>query len=774
VSLIHHSLRGSPFLVKESNQGEVKRVEDIRLLEGKGEFVDDAKVPNLAYMGLVRSTYAHAKIVRIDFSKARENPDFIDGITGEDIKDSTAPITVVPGVKETKRKQLAIGKVRYVGEPVAAFLSKTRYSIEDIIESIEVEYNPLAVVTSIEDSKKAEVKLYEDWPDNLFLRMGAKRGDASSAISASRTSVKARIGIKRQSGAPIEPRSYLAIYDKNNDRFDVGASAQRPFGIKNYICAELKVPPEKVHVVVKDVGGGFGTKGAQSYPEPILACIFSKKTGYAVKSTLTRSEEQLEDAAGRDQYCEIEIGCDDDAKITGLRAKLEAGVGVSGTLSISVNRTQSLLPEVYKIPNLEIESYCYVTDKAPLGPVRGAGRPEAAFFTERAVDILARKLSMDPVELRRRNLLKADEFPYDNGADAKYDSGNFHLLLEELEPAVARMRNWRDKINEEQNNLIAGVGICMEIEDTGAQFKESAKISIREEGIVVVATGSSPHGQGIETSFAQLCAKELNVPLMDIRVEYGDTSLLPFGIGTFGSRSMSIGGSAVVEVSRKVKSEIISRAAKLVGLDPGSLQIDDGKIVKIENGSGQSLKTVLMGLGSLVQKSGPIQVYSEFTLKGVPYASGAHACSLTVDRETGKVRIENYVAVDDCGVIINSMIVDGQLHGGIVHGLGGALLEEMVYDEDGQLTTSNFLDYSIPESVDVPRNMNIIHVETPSPLTLNGAKGVGESGTIAAYPCIFNALNDALAQAGVTTELCVSPVSSEEIVNVLKTAVTER
>jgi carbon-monoxide dehydrogenase large subunit len=758
-------------MVENNKFGEVKRVEDVRLLEGKGEFVDDAKVPNVAYMGLVRSTYAHARIVRIDFSKARENPDFIDAIIGDDIKDATGPITVVPGVKETKRRQLAIGKVRFVGEPIAAFASKSRYSVEDIIELVEVEYEPLPVVTSIEDSKKAEVKVFDDWSDNISLKMSAKRGDASSAISSSKTKIKARIGIKRQAGAPIEPRAYLAVYDKDKDRFDVEASAQRPFGIKNHICSELKVSPEKVHVVVKDVGGGFGTKGAQSYPEPILACILARKTGYAIKSTLTRSEAMLEDAAGRDQYCEIEIGCDENAKITGLRARLEANIGVSGTLSVSVNRTQTLLPEVYKIPNVEIESFCYVSNKAPLGPVRGAGRPEAAFFTERAIDILARRLSMDPVELRRKNVLKPEELPYDNGAEAKYDSGNFPLLLEKLGPEIAKMRNWRKETNAgNKDHVVAGVGVCMEIEDTGAQFKESAKISIGEDGLVVVATGSSPHGQGIETSFAQLCAQELNVPLKDVRVEYGDTNQLPFGIGTFGSRSMSIGGSAVVEVARKVKSEIISRAAKLEGLDPGSLVIENGQIVKVESRSGQSLKTILLGLSALVKRSGPIQVYSEFTIKGIPYASGAHACSLSVDKETGKIRIENYVAVDDCGVVINPMIVDGQLHGGIVHGLGGALLEEMVYDEEGQLITTNFLDYAIPESVDIPENFNLIHVETPSPLTLNGAKGVGESGTIAAYPCIFNALNDALAQAGSSTDLCISPVSSEEIVNALKTS----
>ena len=741
-----------------------KRVEDIRLLEGKGNFVDDLKLNKMAFLGIVRSPYAHARIVRIDFSRAKEIPDFVDGITGEDIKDSTAPIFVVPGVRETKRKELAIGKTRYVGEPVAAFVSRTRYSVEDIIEAIDVEYEELTPVISIEDSKKGNVRIYDEWPDNIFFQNGAKKGDVASAILSSKKVIKAKIGIKRQAGVPIEPRAYVASYDKEHDMFTVEATSQRAHGTQNHIATELKVPPGKIHVIVKDVGGGFGTKGAQSYPEPVLACILAKRTGFAIKSVNTRSEDLLESAAGRDQYCDIELACDERGRITGLRATLEANVGVSGSLSISTRNTAQLLPEVYKIPNFEIQGRCYVTNKAPLGPVRGAGRPEAAFFMERAVDIMAKHLSMDPLEFRRQNLILPDEMPFDNGAGAVYDSGNFPLLLEKLGPGYSQMRKWRDEANSSKNNsVVAGVGLCIEVEDTGAQLKESAKITIGKNGKVNVVTGSTPHGQGLETSLAELCARELDLPLEDVSVQYGDTNLIPFGIGTFGSRSISVGGSAVVDASRKIKEEIAKRAAKLAGIESSEVSIENGQIIKTEHSRAQQTKTVLVGLGDLIEKTGTIEVYSEYTLKGLPFASGAHVCALTVDRESGRVKIHKYVAVDDCGIEINSMIVDGQLHGGIVHGIGGSLLEEVVYTEEGQLLTLNFLDYTMPGAPEIPEEIELIHVETPSPITLNGAKGVGESGTIAAYPCVFNALNNALAQAGSNSQLNLAPAFPEQI-----------
>jgi carbon-monoxide dehydrogenase large subunit len=758
--------------MRNGEYGSYRRVEDIRLLEGKGSFVDDLKPSKkLGYLGIVRSPYAHARIIRIDFSRAKKNSDFVEGITGEDIKDCTAPIFAVPGVRETKRRQLAIGKTRYVGEPVAAFVSKTRYSVEDIIEMVDVEYEELTPVMSIEDSKQASVILYEDWPDNILFQNGAKKGDVSSAIASSKNVIKARLGIKRQAGVPIEPRGYIVSYDKEADTFTVEATSQRPHQTQNHISSELQIPPSKVHVKVRDVGGGFGTKGAQSYPEPVLACILARKTGYTVKAVDTRSEDLFESAAGRDQYCDIELACDERGKIFGFRATLEADVGVSGSLSTSTRITALLLPEVYKIPNFEIKASCYVTNKAPLGPVRGAGRPEAAFFMERAIDLMAKHLSMDPIEFRRQSLIQPHEMPFDNGAGAVYDSGNFPLLLEKIEPAYTRIRKWCDAINSsgDYSDTVAGVGLCMEVEDTGAQLKETAKILISAQGKVTLITGSSPHGQGLETTLAELCAKELGVPVEDVTVEYGDTNLIPFSIGTFGSRSMAVGGSAVVDASRKAKEEIVKRTRSLSRAEASEISMENAQIVKSETRgrAGQQTKTVLMNLKELILKTGEIEVYSEFALKSPPFASSAHTCAVTIDKDTGKVKIHEYVAADDCGIEINPMIVEGQLHGGIVHGIGGSLLEEVVYTKEGQLLTTNFLDYTMPSSIDIPNEMEILHIETPSPLTLNGAKGVGESGTIAAYPCIFNALNDALARAGSKSQLNIAPAFPEQILTAL-------
>ncbi|MHB1909237.1 MAG: xanthine dehydrogenase family protein molybdopterin-binding subunit [Nitrososphaerales archaeon] len=742
-----------------------KRVEDYRFLIGKGEFVDDLKSKKTAYLGFVRSPYAHAKILSIDVSEAKKNPDYIDYLTGEDIKETTSPIFANPGARETGRKQLAIGVTRFVGEPVVAFLSKTLYSVEDIAEAIGVEYSPLPVVMTVEDSMKADTKLYEGWSDNVSFRNGARKGNVDQGVS--KNVIKARIGIKRQAGAPIEPRSYVAEYDNESGIFNVKGTMQSAHRLRGYLSAELKIDPSKIHAVVKDVGGGFGTKGAQSYPEPLLACIFAKRTGYVVKATTTRTEDLLETAAGRDQYCDIELSCDDNAKLASLKATLYADVGVSGTLSTSTRNTVGLLPEVYKIPNFDIAAACYLTDKAPLGPVRGAGRPEAAFFMERAIDLLAHRIRIDPLEFRRRNLIEKTDLPFDNGAGATYDSGDYALLLQKLDPYYKEMMRWRDETNKNPS-ITAGVGVCIAVEDTGAMMKESAKVTMESDGNVLVVTGTSPHGQGLETSLAQVCAEELHVPMESVKVTYGDTNLIAFGIGTFGSRSMCTGGSAVIDASRKIKQEIIKRIATLTGAPEQNITIENGEIIEISGGGAQVTAKVLMSLSSLVQKTGVIEAYSEYSLKGMPYASSAHACALTIDKDTGKVRIHRYVAVDDCGTVVNKMIVDGQLHGGIVHGVGGSLLEEIVYNDEGQILTSNFLDYTIPSALDIPDAIELAHIETPSPNTLNGAKGVGESGTIAAYPCVLNAINDALLKSGSTGELNYAPATPEKVRKLIK------
>lgn len=747
------------------------RVEDIRLITGAGRYVDDINLENQAYLGIVRSPYPHAKIKKIDFSKAKASTEFITGLTGEDlIAEGTAPLTSFPMQKPANRYHLAVGKVRYAGEAVAAILVKSKYAVEDLIDEVEVEYEELPAVTSLEEAKNNTSLLYDEWKDNIALTGGSKRGDAEKAIESAAHVVKTRVGIRRQAGVPIEPRAVLVRYDKEKDLYDIYSTVQSANRLQVYLNGELRVPKEKLRVRVMDVGGGFGTKGAQSYPENLLSCVLSRKTGLPVKWVSTRSEDLLETAAGRDEYCDIVLACDKDARIVALKATVEGDVGVSGTLSRMALLTLNLIPGPYKIPNLDLKAIVYVTNKAPGGPMRGAGRPEGSYFIERAVDMLCRQIKMDSIEFRRRNIILPNEFPYENGAGFTYDGGNFPLLLDTLSKSSGyeELKKWRESTKQKFERLegrsLAGIGLCVEIEDTGVQLTESAKVVLDEKNRVTVYTGSSPHGQGLETTLAQLASEELGVPIEIVNVVWGNTELIPVGIGTFGSRSITTGGSSVVDASRKLKSLILEKAAEILGEKVETLDIKKGAAVRKSQPELSLLqfKEILERL-----KMNEISATSDYKLSAQTFSSGAHLCAVLVDPESGKIKISKYVAVDDCGKVINEAIVEGQVHGGVVHGVGGSILEEVVYDENGHLLTPNFLDYTIPSSMESP-NIKVVSVETPSKITLTGAKGIGESGTIAAYPAIINALNDALVQINEGIVFNIAPATPNAVVSAIR------
>lgn len=742
----------------------MNRVEDLRLLTGKGIYVDDIHLPGqVGFLGIIRSPYAHAKISSISFEKAKANPELVSFVTGEELELVTAPITERPIAKSSGRRHLAFGKVRFVGEPVAAIVVSNKYAIEDIADQVEVEYEPLPVVKSIADSKSGHPLIYEDWGNNCSFVHSVSNGDTKAAFASAAHVIKTRIGIRRQAGVPIEPRAYMASYDKNNDRLLVYATSQSAHTTRAYLSNELKIPQEKIHVIVNDVGGGFGTKSAQSYSETLLCAYFAKKTGFNVRWTSTRTEDLLETASGRDQYCDIELACDSNGHLQALRADIELDAGVSGTLSTFPMLTSGLLPGPYVIPNILINASCWVTNKPPIGPVRGAGRPEATFFMERAIDNLARQIGMDALELRKRNIINPDKFPYKNGAGLEYDSANFPLLIDTITrlsgyPATTQKIASKVDISEK----LTGVGMCLEIEDTGALLKESAKV-IADTKMVQVFTGSSPHGQGLETSLAQLASQELGIPIEKIKVVYGDTRKIPVGIGTFGSRSLVTGGSSVIDSSRKLRSQVITESSKLFGLPASRITIDDGQIVDVLQ------NRQLIDFFALIERvGGKLEVSSDYAVKAMPFSSGAHYCSLSIDIETGKVSIQRYIAVDDCGNVVNHSIVEGQVEGGVIHGLGGSLLEELAFDDEGQPLTANMLDYLIPTSLDIPAKFDFESVMTPSPFTPNGAKGVGESGTIAAHPTIFNAINNALAKIGVNDEINIAPATPETIFKAIR------
>ncbi len=464
--------------------------------------------------------------------------------------------------------------------------------------------------------------------------------------------------------------------------------------------------------------------------------------------------------------CDMELACDGEGKLTALRANIEMDAGVSGTLSIMAGLTLRLLPGAYRIPNIDLKAAVYVTNKSAYGPVRGAGRPEACFFIERAMDLLSREMDIDPVELRRRNILRPEEFPYDNGAGFIYDSANYPLVLETLEKeggyssSLEWKRNFNADARTERSPLIAGVGVCTEIEDTGSQFTETARLVLNFQGDLVLFTGSSPHGQGLETSLAQLVSQELDVPMEKVQVIYGDTDLVPSGVGTFGSRSIAAGGSAAVEAARKLKTQLLENASKATGLEPAKLAFQDGMLWSQDDQPPISVREIFTKLG--IEE---LSVSTEYRMSQSTFASGAHLCELLVDQETGKILIHRYVAVDDAGRIINRAIVDGQIHGGIIHGIGGAIYEEMLFDADAKPLSMSFMDYLIPSAVESP-DIEIHHVQTPSTITLDGARGVGESGTIAAYPAIFNALEDALSEVG-KRGLRFAPATPERVYSAL-------
>lgn len=723
-------------------------------------YTDDIKPKNVCYLGFVRSTYAHARIKSIDFEKVRKNPAFITSLTGEDLVKLGVGIVFeneMPGVKRTTRHHLAVSKVRYVGEPVVAFLSKDKYSIEDIADEIEIDYDPITLVLNLDDAQTDKILIYDEWGTNSILDVKIRRGDVDNALKSAARVVKGRFGVKRQAGVAIEPRAVVASFQKSTGIYDIFSTLQHTHRLKQYLSSELNLPPERFHIRVPDVGGGFGSKGAQSYAAPSIACILAEKTGLTVKWVSTRTEDLLETAQARDEYCDVELACDSNARILGLRATISSDGGVGGTLKAQAMLSGRLMPGSYKIPNLEIRSVTWATNKAPGGPIRGAGRPEAIFFIELIVDKMARYLHLDPIGFRRLNCVPQSEFPYDNGAGMIYDSANFPKLLDIMKPEYESLVRWKREIAGKNSNLLAGVSFELIVEDTGAALSETAKVvASPKEKLLFVYSGSSPHGQGLETTLAILASEELSVPIEQIKVKWGDSNDLPTSVGTFGSRSIVTGGSAVVEVCRKLREDIVSEAAKRFDIPKEQVELRDGHLLR----STETKSEPLSDLWDFLESVGKTcEAYTNFTMKGIPFSSGAHVCGVTVDRETGKVRIYKYVCADDCGRVINEVIVDGQLHGGVVHGMGDMILSEIPYDENGAPLATSFLDYLIPTSLDVP-DIGTIHIETPSTLSLNGAKGTGESGTIGAFPAVIGAINDALA--GIS-EIGIAPATPERV-----------
>jgi carbon-monoxide dehydrogenase large subunit len=759
----------------------VKRTEDPRLIQGLGHYVDDIQLPDTLHVAFLRSMYAHAKINSIDTSEASHAPGVVAVYTGKDVAGKIGPVPcagALPGLKIPDYRVLAADHVTFVGHPIAAVVATDKYAARDAIDLIMVDYEELPVVVDVEEAAKGAPLVYEEYGDNIAYKLTSGEGDIAEALTASDHIIKQRIVHQRLIPIAMEPRGVLARYYPGEKELTIWTSTQIPHLARTQLAIMLGVPENKVRVIAPEVGGGFGSK-LNVYAEEALVAWISMQLGKPAKWIEGRRENIQATIHGRGQIGYIEVGCKNDGTITGLRYNVFADMGAYLQLLTPAIPTLTglMLSGCYKIPAIQMNVTAVFTNKMSTDAYRGAGRPEATQVIERAADLVAAELGMDPVEVRRRNFPEPTEFPFKTATGLFYDSGNYQGALDKALSMAdyKKMREEQKKAREQGRIVGIGVSTYVEIcaigpsQATPAGGWESATVRIEPTGKVTILTGASPHGQGQETSFAQLAGDELGVDLNDVTVIHGDTSIVQYGIGTFGSRGTAVGGTAVFNAIQKLKEKATQLAAHLLGADASTVAFKEGRFT-VEaamaasggNGAGGGQETAKptsvsiqeVALAAHVAHQIPagfepgLSATNFFEPANFTFPFGTHIVQVEIDPETGKIDLQRYVAVDDCGKVLNPMLVDGQIHGGIVQSIGQALYEEAVYDDQGQLVTGTLMDYAIPKAEMVPW-LELDRTETPSPVNPLGVKGVGEAGTIGATPAIVGAVVDALAPFGV-------------------------
>ncbi len=765
----------------------IKRREDPRLITGQAKYTDDLVLPGMAHMAVVRSTHAHARIRKIDTSKARGVPGVVGVYTGAEMRDAGfggIPCAwVVPnsGTKTPPYPPLAIDTVRYVGNAVAIVVAEDRYAARDGADAVEVDYDPLpAVVDAWKAAQPGAPVLHEEAPGNLCFHWQVAGGDVEAAFAAA--DVVVGDGIRNQRLVPnaMEPRAALAQYSAAMGELTLWVTSQNPHITRFLLSLDTPIPEHKIRVVAPEVGGGFGSK-IPHYPEDAMVVFASKMTGRPVKWTETRNENFQATIHGRDHVQNVEMAATKDGKILGLRAKVWANLGAylsTASTGVPTILHGLMLSGVYDIPNIHEDVYGVFTNTTPVDAYRGAGRPEATFLVERLVDVLAATLGMDPVELRRKNLIPPFTDGHTVATGLVYDSGNYAAALDKT-LAMADYPALRQKQAElRKEGRYVGIGLCTYAEicglgpsqvagavGFGGGLWESAIVRFHPSGKVHVMVGISPHGQGEETTFAQILADQLGVDVDDVTVFHGDTSQTPQGWGTYGSRSTAVGSGALMGAIGKLKEKGKIVAAHLLEAAVEDMEYQDGKF--FVRGSPDKSKTIQdVALMANVAWNYPqglepgFEASAFFDPPNFVYPFGAHLAVVEVDPETGEIDLQRYVAVDDCGKVINPMIVEGQIHGGIVQGVGQALWEGAAYDESGQLLTGTMMEYALPKADAFPR-FELGMTETPTTVNPLGVKGIGETGTIASTPAVYNAVLDALRPLGV--EQVHMPLTPERV-----------
>ncbi len=752
----------------------VKRREDPRLITGKGMYTDDFKLPGMLHMVILRSPYAHARITSLDVSKAKQLPGVHAVLTGKDLAGKVNPIPtawLIPAsdLKTPPYPALATDYVRYTGDAVAAVVAETPAIARDARDLIDVNYEPLPVVTETEKAlAEGAPQLHDEAPGNQAFHWSFANGDADGAFNNAEVIVRHRFVQQRLVPNAMETRGAVASWQPGADELTLYNTTQNPHIARFLISVTNNIPENKIRVLARDVGGGFGSK-IPFYGGDALTIFASQVTGRPVKWIEDRSENYLATIHGRDQVTDVELAAKRDGTMTGLRVKAYSNMGAylsTAAPGVPTWLFALIVPGCYTIQDYKCDVWGAFTNTTPTDAYRGAGRPEAAFLIERMTDLLAGELGMDPVDVRRKNFVPADAFPYTSGGTLQYDSGNYQGTLDKaLE--MANYSGFRQQQQQtRQQGRYQGIGLSTYVEVCGLApspaagamgfqggLWEPATIRMLATGKVVVLTGTSPHGQGEETTFAQMVGDMLGVPVEDVDVVHGDTGAIPMGWGTYGSRSTAVGGTAIYKATQKVIEKAKKVAAHLLEAAPDDVVFDSGTFHV--QGSPDKTKTIqevaLMANLAWNMPEGVEPGLEESSFHdptNFTYPFGAHICTVEVDPDTGEVKILRYVAVDDVGVVVNPMIVDGQVHGGVAQGIGQALYEHAIYDEAGQLITGSMTDYAVPNMTQIPM-IETARTETPCPHNLTGIKGVGETGTIASSQAVVNAVVDALSPLGI-------------------------
>ncbi|HEX3960332.1 MAG TPA: xanthine dehydrogenase family protein molybdopterin-binding subunit [Trebonia sp.] len=757
------------------------RREDPRLLRGLGQYVDDIDLPGAAHLAVVRSPHPHARILAVRAEEARQLPGVLGVYTAADIEPINQPWPVhLPhkGLRAAVERILPTDKVRYVGEPVAFVVAESRYLAEDACALVDVDYEPLPGAGTWQRALALGEAIHPGNPDNIAAHVTQQTGDFEAALRSAPHTLHEVYRVRRGGGQSMEGRATAARYDPSLRSFVVWDATQTPHGARRLLAMCYGLPEDSFRVIAPpDVGGGFGPK-AQRYPEELVLPWVARDLGRPVKFIEDRYEHFLSSAIEHPQEHVVDVAFDDNGVLLGLRDVFYSDMGAYGTSLIVPTIASCTVPGPYRIPNLHIEFTAVFTNKVPQSAVRGAGRPTGVYVMERTIDRIAEYLGLDQAEVRFRNLIQSDQFPYPvglifrDGSPLTYDSGDFPQLLRTGLDLIDYPRQRQLQAERRAAGGYRGIGMSVALEGVGLGPFEGATVRVETTGRATVVLGAPPQGQGFETTYAQICAEFLGLDVDQIDVITGDTSLIPYGAGTFASRVMANAGPALATAAAEVKAKMLESAASLLEAAPEDLEVSNGQ-VRVR-GMQQGVAVAEVARASNVGRPGMsmptdmvagLTASSFFSPERAGYSSSVQVCVVEVDPDTGEVQILDWVVGHDCGKVINPLLVEGQVLGGIAHGLSNALYEEALYDEDGTPLTTSYLDYPIPSAREIPW-IKLYSQETLSPLNPLGVKGAGEAGTLGVPATIVAAVEDALRPLGVQIRDCpLSPGAIGDLVD---------